>query len=53
MVFAQPELPLSGIEALNAIESVELWLARNEGSGDDLNVMSNDQNLWMVFGGVT
>ena len=40
VVFAQPELPLSGIEALNAIESVELWLARNEGSGDDLNVMT-------------
>lgn len=40
IVLAQPELPLSGVEALSAIQSIELWLARNESSGDDLNVLT-------------
>jgi len=39
-VFAQPELPLPGIEGLDAIQSVELWLARHEGGGDDLSVLT-------------
>ena len=40
MIFAQPELPLPGVEALSAIQSVELWLARNNESGDDLNLVA-------------
>lgn len=40
VVFAQPELPLQGVETLSAIQSVELWLARNGGADDDLNVVT-------------
>jgi len=40
VVFAQPELPLRGVEALSAIQSVELWLARSDDGDDDLNVVT-------------
>lgn len=40
IVFAQPELPLPDIVQLNAIQSVELWLARNDESNDDLHVIT-------------
>ena len=45
IVFAQPELPLPEVEALNAIQSVELWLARNQESGDDLNLVTAQLHL--------
>lgn len=37
IVLAQPELTLPGIAELNAVQSVELWLARNDESDEDLN----------------
>jgi len=39
-VFAQPELPLRGIEALDAIRKVELWLSSQENGAHDLDVVS-------------
>ena len=39
-VFAQPEPPLRGIEALDRIRKVELWLSSQENSAHDLDGVS-------------
>ena len=38
-VFAQPELPLKDVEALDAIRRVELWLATHPMDVQDLDVV--------------